>query len=169
MTLICALRRGGETWIGSDQYGTFADGVRVRTGPKWILGAWAIGHAGALRAKNLIQANMECLSHNEPFEVANAIRELLHTDRWSILDRPGDPENYDQNWILASGRGVWVVDASFSIVPSKEFVADGSGRDYALGAAAVAEGGPKQVLEAAIRATVKLVTHCGGKPWVRKL
>ncbi len=189
MTVIAALHRGGETWIGCDTLAL--DGtVLFDCGPKWVVGSkWAVGVAGDLRTLNVITAAMTKLLGEKTktaFELANAIRDALKDDGYESAKERG-PKEYGQEFLIASREGVWAVCVGFSVaqLPEGRFWASGSGGELALGCAyGMASDGPagkrksgrsagghtpEQIMATCIGASIALDTTCGGELWLQKL
>lgn len=76
--------------------------------------------------------------------------------------------------ILATPDDVWNMDGhlGFDAVQPGLLVAEGCGREIALGAAfAAREAGrsARAIVEIAVRAAIEHHAFCGGEPWVRQL
>ena len=174
MTIICALHdpETRSTWIGSDRRAV-DNGTKVDVGPKWTLSdGWAVGHAGNLRAANLLQANADDLFHDldGPLTFTNRVRSILEADGFN-KDSAEGPGCWGQQMILATADSVWSIGITleFYVIEAGEFWADGSGRSFALGAAFAHHGDAEHKVHAALMAAITYETGCGGEPWIHEL
>lgn len=173
MTIICAVHDAGQTWIGSDSLATFND-QPSSVGFKWATdGIWAFGLSGFHRATEVLEANQDALFSDlhTPFEFSSRVRDLLDEDGFKRSEKCAT-KNFGQDMILANRSTVWLISGDFSSVqiPEGKLTANGSGREYAMGAAAAlkhetAEARMRRAIEIAIENDV----YCGGDVTVRTL
>ena len=174
MTIICALRANGETWIGSDTQATECGQRSVANVEKWIVqDGFALGVCGALAFLNVLQ------EHAHEIEPSWTGARLW---RWAVghlttfgvepKKEPGVAPWVDCSLIFATTERVLQICAFGGVVDfsAGEFCARGSGDEYALGAAYAMQGQKcEDVMKTAIKAAVFNDTGCGGEVWVRRL
>jgi hypothetical protein len=140
-TLVGLHIEGRGTWIASDQ---MISGDGLKSGgpmPKWVLGpgGYAVGVAGHARAVTVLQEGAKRLLGDNPTpgEFVLRVRATLE-DHGFVPGVPNGvgPQVWGQSLMLASPLGLWTFDEAFFWwrVPPGLLVADGSGRDFALGA-----------------------------------
>lgn len=170
MSIICALHRGGETWIGSDTMCS-ANGTKLTVGSKWSeCGGWWVALAGDLRGHDVIA---RLALADDAFDAASAIKAALKADGFQGQERTG-AENLGQNIMLARAGAVVSIGCDFSLVPipEGELGAGGSGCDYALGAAWVAGRDTcptRNVVRLAVDAAIRYDDGCGGDAWTMRI
>jgi len=139
-TLVGLHLEGRGTWIAADQ---MVSGDGIKSGPvqKWTLGpgGYAIGAAGSARTLNLLDDEGDRLMRGNPTPGQVVMRLRAALEHYGFAPGiPGGvgPQIWGQNIILASPVGLWALDQSFFIWPiqSGQLWADGSGRDFAIGA-----------------------------------
>ena len=175
MTIICALHEPGVgTWIGSDTF-TNRDNRKMESGQKWVIrGSRAMSSAGLYLTHNIIQENAdELLSiDNKPHEVSKRLRELLIENGFTVKPSEGEPGWMRSHVIYATNEGVWHFgpDGTRYPVNAGQMCADGSGQDFAYGAAHACQlcGAPAQI-GAALAAAITLDNGCGGEPFIHLL
>ena len=180
MTIICAVLDPEDecSWIGSDTVIYLGD-CSQPCEPKWIIyDRWAVGVSGLTRADNVIAARGDEIfgGCDDPFEFTERLRKVLLDDGFQDTRRErGDgPHDFGCNLILATPDNVWNMDGhlSFDAAQRGLLVAEGCGREIALGAAfAAREAGrsSRAIVEVAVRAAIEHHAFCGGDPWVRQL
>jgi len=178
MTIICALHEPGiGTWIGSDT-ACSKDGLRrLDRGPKWtIVGSRAMGSAGSHLLANIIDEHSgELLNFDgTPFQLARKFRKLLTDYEFAPKEEGGEAPIYRSYVIYATADGVWhfTVDGGVYAIGGCKFCADGSGEDFAYGAAHFSlanHGSGKGTIIAALQAAIDLSDGCGGDPWLHLL
>lgn len=179
MTIIAAIHDPKEkvTYIGSDTLITSGSHRLGSAGFKFVVhDGWAIGISGRLRTQNLVEVSAARIlgDISGPMDFCNRIRSLLDEDGYGKADDDGGSRGYSQFCILASASGVWYVGPDFSYIsiPGGVLCANGSGEDYALGAAHLgcAIGlAPREVLRRAIEAAISYETNCGGDILIEEL
>lgn len=139
MTIIAAIRDplSDTTWIGSDTRGCRGS-IYSDVGFKWVrYGEWAVGNSGNLRAQNVMMAHAEELfvGLSGAYLFTTRARRLLKEDGFD-RDKYSFSEDLNQSMILAHPKGLWSIGSDFSIVevPAGVLWAEGSGREFALGA-----------------------------------
>lgn len=173
MTVVCAWRRGPDVWIASDSRmasgGGFVPPVGVR---KWhAINGWHIGHAGAWRFDALLRSKPHKFDvHSTVYEVADHLRHLIIDDHWKAREPESGPLNLHQEFLLiAPDSHVYEVGPAGGVTDmEEEFVAIGSGYDYAYGAvfalSAIGEAtNPAIALRVAVQAAIKFDVGCGGR------
>lgn len=165
MSVIAAIADRGITITGCDQR---AGSMMVRT--KWVRrGDCSIGVSGTYRVIPLL-ASAQGMPQEDPFAIGTWIRDVLAEDGFQSRDDSGGPKSFDIEILLARPGRLWLLDASLTPieVPPGEFMAVGSGREYARGAAhALSFASPADQVRAAVQAAIDLEYEtCGGKPVV---
>ena len=175
MTVLCVVRDGGETWIGSDTQAT-QNGLVRNVGPKWIMwGPWALGVSGDLRAQNILESCPKRLFDDAAgaFDVSDRIRAIMKEYEFDLAPSEGHaPQNCGQNMILANAESAWSLAADFSFCHIGHYWADGSGKELALGtlhAGAAENWKPEKMVERALLVAMEFDNGCGGDKWMRKL
>ena len=135
MTIICALRVGGQTWIGSDT--RVMGGTAIYPAPiqKWVVNAsGALGVAGQGYMLSLVRLHLATRIGAPVDEIADGLRALQKEYEFND-DKDRGPKAYGQSFIYATEAGIWDIDsASASLeMPEGKLWARGSGSDYALG------------------------------------
>ncbi len=177
MTIICALRQKGCTWIGSDTQATLGDNRLHAIRNKWVLGeGCALGVCGAAAFLTAFEHfDSEIRAEWDGYEVG----------RWTagkIADLGTEPDKgkgkapwVDCSLLFATPRKLMSICATGGAVSYSigEFCAQGSGDEYAQGAAFVAkrlgEKEPMRILTLSIQAAMHFDTGCGGRVWIEKL
>jgi len=175
VTVICGLHLAGVgTWIAADSRATAGQHVRPYPVQKWTeRGPWYIGVTGDWRTATLIRGAEQIGQCADARAVGDAVRKLLLDDGYIAGTGRGAKE-FDNAILIASPDGLWSLDTTFALaqVPNEIFMAHGSGREYALGAAfALGVAGPDQrrVMYAAVDAACKFDAGCGGEVFVKLL
>lgn len=177
MTIICALHQHGETWIGADSRTSFGHQVYDHT-QKWLVatdGALAVGLCGSGRARYLLeQVGEELFFQADAHSVAKRLHQAIIDDGWPLKKEDGGPNWITGGAIYADTTGVWQICCDFGVnaMPSGVFLADGSGEQFARGAAhtvARHEAGPEQVVGVALEAACRFDSGCGGRLMIRRL
>lgn len=176
MTIICALRSNGDTWIGSDTQSTTSSERQQPQTPKWIIwDGFALGVCGTLAFLCLFQEHVKEIQPDwSGVKLWRWAMDHLIAFGVEPEKKPGYSPWVDCSLIFATtGRVVSVCPAGGALDYSAgEFCARGTGDEYALGAA-YAMGShttkPEEIMTTAIEAAMLYDTSCGGKVWVRKL
>lgn len=178
MTTICAVHVPGDgTWVGADTRACYGESWVLGPAKKWF-GAhgWAVGQAGDLRCANLIEHAVSDIFHkcDDPLTVCDRIRKLLKDNDFNKDDEPGPP-TYEQGMIICApkscGRGIWTLGSDFGFVAiaEGELCAEGSGREFAVGAAHATAAGGREKVEAALAAAITYDRGSGGEPFIARL
>lgn len=186
MTIICALHRDGETWVGSDRLRSGGYQIAMSKSKFVFRDGWAIGVAGWARAADVIENHLGPLP-TDIWSLSLWLREALETDGFVRAPANGEDhlvKNFGVGFIVANAQGVWDVDAGFacSPIPEGEMLARGTGSDFALGAFQALTGpftlwAPADrpaittfgVVEAAVLAAIKYDSGCGGAIFVKHI
>jgi ATP-dependent protease HslVU (ClpYQ) peptidase subunit len=141
VTTVCAYVEADtlRTWVGWDsratQSGEFIVPTLCRKFRK--IGAWWIGVAGNFSAMDLIESGAAKIieADTNPLAVAAAVQGLFKDAEWKRCDdHPGAP-CYEQYWMMVRKGHIFAVTEAGSVVKiTPGFYAEGSGRDYAMGA-----------------------------------
>ncbi len=175
MTIIVAqkCKATGDIWIGSDSRISSDGFIYPSYAQKWVPShdGWWIGVCGSNRALNLVTEYPAKWGGGNAFDTANSIRDLLKEDGWNEDDDKGGAPMFKNSYILASNLfGVWAVSSNFCVTNFHyEFCAEGSGHQYAYGAAFCAQGHPQHIIPVAIGAAIKYDADCGGDIFVRRI
>lgn len=175
MTIACALHLPGlGTWLGGDRRTTTEAEVLSDHHLKWLVeDGWALGIAGDARAGALGQRAglFDRLGNDPAWSIATTLRKALQADGWHTKDNAG-ARCFDICMLIASAGGVWAAFDCLTPIamPAGQFVAIGSGRQLAMGAAHALRGrSPRQVVRRAVEAAIAHDTACGGEPWIHFL
>lgn len=176
MSIICAIKINGQTWIGSDTACRRDDEV-FESSPKWVVnGKWAVGVSGDMRVQALIEADYETLLTGSPLEIGNNIRKAMLDDGFEAARDKNDKgfQHFGQYLILASNEAIYGLSGDLSpALRRQEFVADGSGWELAKGAYFAARkmgvNRADRILELAISAAIEEDLSCGGQVWLHCL
>lgn len=182
MTIICAYDDGGSIWIGSDRQSTYGES-KLDGGPKWRV--WpdvgekgiALGWAGPTRVSNLIdRCADDIISAPGPNDVSDILKQAIINDGWKLQENEGEGPSVALGFILVMAGAISLICCDFTMVPVRvgQFVADGSGELYAMGAASAVKQirGPDPVagmLRIAIEGAIENNVGCGGEPWIESL
>ncbi|MGQ9369044.1 hypothetical protein [Azospirillum sp. ST 5-10] len=183
MTIIAAITSPSRqsTWIASDTL-LIAGSMRQFGRPKWVVRPpWAAGVAGHLRTINLIED-----AADEFFggladgpagvsEFTRRLRQRLKAEEYRGTEEGPGPLDFGQAILLARPDGVWAVGCDFSImpVPADHLAAEGTGREYAVGAAFAlathAALSRRERLAVAVETAMAFDIGCGGEVWLHEL
>jgi ATP-dependent protease HslVU (ClpYQ) peptidase subunit len=181
LTIICALKTHDGVWIGAD--GRVCDDGKIVNDrvEKWCKnghGLW-LGIAGALRAINM--AGTVFVNSEYPVHAIEGIRKLVEDDGWESEPGKG-PKSYDFTMMITDGKSIWEVAGDGSWVQHRDigdFVAIGSGADFAFGAYdgivgwdEQAEGDDielKGLIGDILRCACRRDTSCGGGLFIQKV
>lgn len=178
MTIICALRDRGETWVGCD--GQVTGGQHIYPGSirKWNFSAdgwYALASAGDVVIRNALSALVgemtvasAVLQESNAVEISRRLRGLL---------KENDVEkNHDKLWpnefIVAGRDGIFDIASDLAVhrIPDGILWARGSGENYAMGAAHATLGdNPMARVRYALEAACAFSTSCGGELFVHRL
>ena len=186
MTIIVAIHRDGETWVGSDRQRNGGYCLVMDKSKFVIRDGWAIGVTGWARVCDIIENAKEPLPPG-PFDLSCRLRDMIEADGFHRIPIDGEEnlvKNFGTGFVIANDRQVWDLDAGFALSPiaKGDMHAKGSGAAYALGAFYALDGFGWSVLAAvgkiektydlvstAVEAAIAHDTGCGGKPFVMKL
>jgi hypothetical protein len=177
VTIICAAKGPSGVWIGSDSRATASGFVYPGARQKWrCVSGWWIGACGRERIDWLIERaarqDREVLASMTAGDVGDWLISLVVADKWVPEDEKSAPSVYDFNAILVSpSLQLFEVGSSGTASEAGEdFIAMGSGYEYALGANSALRGAlPVTRVEAAIEAACRYRTDCGGPPFIKHL
>ena len=180
MTILVALHDPKDkcTWIGSDTIIYIGDSSQPCKS-KWVIyDRWAMGTSGLTRVDNVIAARCDEIfgGCDDPFELTERLRKVLLDDGFQDTrrERESGPHNFGCNLILATPDGAWNMDGYFGFDAAQPglLVAEGCGRELALGAAfAAREAGwsARAIVKIAVISAIEHHAFCGGEPWVYQL
>ncbi len=163
------MRDGKRTWIGSDTQAE-AGGTRLSVEQKWVrFGTWALGIAGDRRVQCICEAHAKRLFDDLPgaFDFTERFYDLLKEYDFDLSPSPGDScPVTGQNLILANPSELWTVLGCLAPIPV-ELWADGSGRNFGLGAMHAMRGidDAERVLKAGLAAAFEYDAGTGGEIW----
>ncbi len=175
MTALCAIHWQGETWIGNDLMAVYGS-TPAPSERKWTIhkNRWAIGLSGETSANQVIQRNCEALlgELKNPIDIAPRLVAAFKAAGFELnpAKNCAGPD-CGQYMLLASPEGVWIVSGDFAVLKAKDFWAQGSGGDIAMGAMEVAMQAPgatpESVIDLGLRAAGKWSVYCGetSKKW----
>lgn len=134
MTVVCAIARGGVTWLGSDTVCVSTEGRMLDIGSKWtIANGWAFGHVGDQAVGDFIAdqarlcdqdmkgARRTLFAAPGPAEFLLRLRELFLA--MGLRPSHGSTGNdacptWDNSGLLARAGWVWDIDAALSFTPT---------------------------------------------------
>lgn len=188
MTIICAYKPDALPCIaiGSDTMLTDERGWKDYPGQKWQRGkrvqSVALGTAGSLRLSDIagevfrefegrlgsgLDIRLELAS------MLRALRTAFQNAGAPGHDREGAAPEYEFDAIIVARSQIWVISPDLSIMPGGQFAAIGTGAQVAMGAFhalkhvnAVSVMRPNAVVQACIRAAMRLSEGCGGEALV---
>ncbi len=169
MTALCAIHWQGETWIGNDRMVVYG-GILIPSERKWTIhkNQWAIGLSGETSASQVLERNCEALlgGLNYPMDVAPRLFAAFKAAGFELSPAKNCASpDCGQYMMLANPEGVWLISGDFAVLKVKDFWAQGSGGDIALGAmeAAMEAPGatPESVIDLGLRAAGKWSVYCG--------
>ena len=178
MTILCAVRDGSAVWIGADSRATAGGFVSPVPHEKWSeQDGWQIGVAGYERMRTLMRLNPFSPSGGSIANwSADAISEFLyklaHADGWKPYPTDHGPQAFSLNLILVSpDLRVFETTGGGSVTEAgEEFVAAGSGCEYAYGAAfALRISTPEARIDAALKAACQYNCDCGPPLFMKKI
>lgn len=176
MTIICALRQNGETWIGADSRATgnssliYASSIK-----KWAATSdAAIGATGDAHLTQLLQQNRaKILKDALPELIADRLLAVIKENSYS--NKPHDDGgalSWGNSGLIATHQGVYDMDSTFMVLKIDDGVlwARGSGRNFALGAGHAARGdNPRARIVKALEAACAFQGDCGGQLFIHRL
>lgn len=175
MTIIAAIHdsKTQTTWYGSDT-AAINNGYQFICGPKFSrCGDWMVGITGDGRLETLVRLHTSAIGDSEsPMMLAHKIRRLALDDEFKPGEETGAKFFPGSSLVIAGKGAVYAVCSSFSVdeIQSDNLYAEGSGRDYALGADFMVRDKPAQErLALALKAAIALNSGCGGEAWIAKL
>ena len=176
MTIICAMRENGDTWIASDTQTSDGWDHINDCGFKFVTTRdSAVGISGDLRTASIVEhhANELVQDVEGPIDFGQKLVPVLERFKHGLNVGEGSFPNLRSSFILVSQNNVWMVacDLSFHRVQDGELAAYGSGMSYAYGVAFGLAGSlpADEILTRCCEAAIKYDTHCGGEIIVRKL
>lgn len=172
MSIICALKIQGSVWIGSDGRVTDGNFICPESVYKWRkLGKVWVGLTGNTRSWLLIDGN----EYDTAEDAHACLRAKIEADGWCSDDDVSGPKSHGVSSIYVDAVGVWHGHSSGSLTNfGGSFCAEGSGREYAYGAAHVYDSGeefdsPREIMYKAVTAAIRYDVNCGGNVFVEKL
>jgi ATP-dependent protease HslVU (ClpYQ) peptidase subunit len=161
MTCIVGLKGPDGIYIGGDSAVSSHNLVQTICDPKvWRKGQFILGFAGTLRAGQIIKYNLKIPPINQREPTQYMVTSFVNAMRKSLKDagaaREEHKEEEHDNQFLVGWRGrLFEIDEAYGVCEvADEFVAIGSGTEYALGSLHTtrtdfAEERVKKALEAA--------------------
>ncbi len=175
MTIIAAIYdfKTQTAWYGSDT-AAVNGGYQYICGPKFSkCGDWMVGVAGDARLETLIRLHASAIGDSEsPMVLADKIRRRALDDEFKPGEETGAKYFPGSSLVIVGKGAVHVVCSAFSVdkIQPDSLCAEGSGRDYALGADyAVRDRPAPKRLKIALEAAITLNSACGGEAWIAKL
>jgi ATP-dependent protease HslVU (ClpYQ) peptidase subunit len=128
----------GQTWVGADSRATAGQFILPTVARKFRkVGRWWIGVAGNYSASDLIDHNAAAVveAGQDHRLVAAAIQKMFADAGWKKCEDHSGAPCYEQYYILARKGHIFSVSGAGSVCRIETGVfAEGSGREYALGA-----------------------------------
>jgi ATP-dependent protease HslVU (ClpYQ) peptidase subunit len=183
MSIVCAKKTEDGVWIASDKRLCDKGFIFSDHAEKWVKmssGLWIgyVGHSAILAALGSVST----LTTDElkTRGLASRIREWAREDGWDATSTDGAPPDFSYDLIVvdpSKGRVFLLCGDGSATDVGEEFVAIGSGREFAYGAAYAAgvawtgDDDPtymaKDIVTNAVRAAMRYDNECGGDTWVR--
>lgn len=169
MTALCAIHWRGETWVGNDLIAVYGN-IQIPSERKWTIhkNRWAIGLSGETSANQLLQRNCESLlgGLKGPMDIAPRLLTVFKEAGFELApEKDCTSPDCGQHMLMASPEGVWIISGDFAVLKVKDFWAQGSGGQLAMGAmeAAMQAPGatPESVIDLGLRAAGKWSVCCG--------
>lgn len=148
MTCVVGLKTEQGIYIGGDSAVSTGDNlVQIMADPKvWSKGQFIFGYAGTLRAGQIIKYNLKIppVNNREPIEymVTAFVDSMRKTLKKAGAAKEEHKEEEHPNQFLVGFRGhLYELDESYGVCEvADEFVAIGSGTEYALGSLHTTKG-----------------------------
>jgi len=180
MTIICALHKHNETWIGADTLACRSNEKSPAAAKKWLFfGGAAIGCCGPW---SLVQAVADRLdeAHADwtPQKLFSWTRSVLIDFGVEPEKKPGEAPWIELGMVFVRPGEVWDISPAggpLDYAGCGQLCARGTGDEYAMGAAFAIQqylgekATPRQIMITAIEAAKQYDSGCGGATWVQKL
>jgi len=168
MTIVAAIKKGGETWIGADRICT--DGSISYSVSKLItvLPGVVIGLAGQLSFLNLFRNALKNVSgtinsHDDVYELVQYLKRQINQYGCGKPEKDSMPL-HEFSLLIATPRHMYICEGDYSIIEHSKYIGIGCGRDYAMGALQVlynTRHKPREILKRSLMATCALTIQCG--------
>ena len=144
---------------------------------KWqSVGRWSWGACGSSRLHQLIARDPRVLVGDDPYSIADRIRDLVKEDGYQSYEDKGGPLYWSDESLLARRGAIWKLCSDYTVlpIPVGTLAVVGSGLSYALGAdqAMLLQSKPpkgrKRVLRS-VEVAMSLDYYSGGDLWSRTL
>lgn len=166
MTCIAAYCDDHITVFAADSCASDGTSVETRLEPKcWFDGEWVVATMPSFRVMQILQYDMDFNDLlGAPDECSNRdiIHKLVPELKLRLLTEPSPCTDFQ---ILIGGMGnLWFIDADFAVNEVSDFVAIGSGSEYALGSMytniRVGASTPHKVVIEAVLAACQFSNSC---------
>ena len=182
MTIICAIKSNDGVWIGSDTRVIDQDGfIFPEPVPKWlklpggVCGDIWVGWSGHARVVNLLKSPRGGVFKSIE-DLAHRLYTYARDDGWTAGDgRHGEPVDYAYELLAVFGGEVYHLHGTGCVLHcGNKFVAAGSGRAFAYGAASVEfdwanRHGEPASIGGIIESVIQYDSNCGGEPFVHRI
>lgn len=171
-----AVGSGGETWIGADSQWTYGESLQQPYGKK-IMGipghGFLVAYCGSVRGGQLLNRILQNIKPTPPpwnlnmaIDLAEYVKRQMQKNGLKKEGKdPGDmPKGPSQMLIATPGR-LFGVHGDYAVSEDPKFMANGSGRDFALGAFYAME---KKPLTARLKVQMAIEAACRFDPSVSK-
>lgn len=140
MTCIVGIKGPDGIYIGGDSAVSSHNLIQTMTDPKvWRKGQFIFGFSGALRAGQIVKYNMKIppISNREPtqYMVTSFVNSMRKCLKKAGASREENKEEEQDNQFLIGYKGhLFEIDEAYGVCEvADEYVAIGSGTEYALG------------------------------------
>ncbi len=177
MSVCVAIRKNGETWIGSDAQAE-AGNDRLWVGPKWErLPFGAVMIVGHALYYGLMNEYIRSVSHIRRIRSLKEARrffwEFACSDGVEAVAGVEAGDGLDFQALLVTSSDCYRCNGDLTVTKSRfNYDAVGSGSEVALGVMdTLAESStePEAIVERAVKAAIRHTAYCGGRVFTRKI
>ena len=168
MTIVAAIKKGSETWIGADRKCT--DGSISYSVSKLITGLpdIVIGFTGQLSFLSLFRNALKDVSgtissHDDVYELTQYLKRQVGQYGCGKPEKDSLPV-HEFSLLIATPKHLYVCEGDYSIIEHSKYVGIGCGRDYAMGALQAlynTKYRPREILKRSLIAACTLAIQCG--------
>ena len=168
MTIVAAIKKDNEIWIGADKICT--DGSITYSVSKLItvLPGVIIGIAGQLSFVSLFRNSLKNVSgtissHDDVYELMQYLKRQINQ---SGCGKPVDDSLplHEFSLLIATSKHLYTCEGDYAIIEHSKYVGIGCGRDYAMGALQAlynTKHRPREILKRSLLVVCKLALQCG--------
>ena len=178
MTIVCAIYRNGETWIGADTRAVRSNEKSPAMAKKWLFfDEAAIGCTASWALVQAVADRLDEISSDwTPQKIFSWTRTVILDFGVEPEKKPGEPPWVDFSMIFVRPGEIWdisPVGGPLDYAGCGKLCTRGTGDEYALGAAFAylrlyPKASPEKIMVTAIDAAKAYDTSCGGETWVHR-